>query len=86
MMNRILIGAAAGIVVALCALAAWGGYYGYVEPGAAGRPPGLDNAWRAALYCAVVFSYAAVPVGAVIGGLAGLGSWLVRPRPTSRRG
>ena len=86
MTNRILIGAGAGILLGLLGLAAWGGYYGYVNPGNAGRLPGLDNAWRVAFYCAVVFSYAAVPLGAVIGGVAGLGSWLMRPRSAAHRG
>ena len=84
-MNRTLIGMGVGIVAGVLALAAWGGYDGYVNSGNAGKPPGLDPAWRGALYCAVVFSYAAVPVGGAIGALAGLGSWLVRPRREAAR-
>jgi hypothetical protein len=85
-MNRVLAGICVGAVCGVLALASCGAYGGFVHGhewgGALVRhlPPG-----EAAIIWAFVFVaycwWLAGAVGGVIGGLAGLGSWLVRPRP-----
>jgi hypothetical protein len=85
-MNRTLIGAGVGIACAMALLigyGAWGGHYHGDEWFAASRNlTRWEAASTGALYMAAYFWWAAVPLGEVIGGLAGLGSWLVRPRAT----
>lgn len=83
-MRRSLIGAGIGAVCGLLALAgggAWGGYW-YGDEWAAGPSP--PTGWRTAVHFAFVFTayywWLALAVGGFIGGAAGLGSWLVRPR------
>ena len=82
-MMRALIGAAAGVTLCLVALAGYGAWWG-LTGGVDWRHPLLPPGWEAAAVNAsavlLIFWWAAVAVGAVVGGLAGLGSWLVRPR------
>jgi hypothetical protein len=83
-MRRTLIGACVGAVCGVLALAAAGAVAGYTQGGeAAARisvPPGPYAAVLAACVWTAYFWWLAGPVGAIIGGTAALGSWLVRPR------
>lgn len=87
-MRRALIGACIGAacgVLALAGFGAWGGYkYGGEWFGRIAIPPG----WYAAAMGAFVFTafywWLVAAVGGFIGGAAGLGSWLVRPRANTR--
>jgi hypothetical protein len=87
-MNRALIGAGVGAASGLLALAGFGFWAGYVHGGEwvlrAGLPPGWQAAGTGALVYAAYYWWLAAFVGGVIGGLAGLGSWLVRPRLRER--
>jgi hypothetical protein len=75
-MIRAVIGACVGGCCGVVALAALGGVYGYLD-GWNRIPPGLDAAWTGAFVAAAYFWWLAFALGAVIGGLAGLGSALV---------
>jgi len=82
-MKRALIGACIGGacgVVALAVCGARGGYHHADEWYAAPAPPPGEAAVRSAVFMVAYFWWAAVPVGAAIGGLAALGSWVVGPR------
>ena len=80
-MVRTLIGAAVGVVVGMLVLAGWGAWYGY-ENGVpiAQLPPGWEAAGVSAFTTSVFLFWMGMLPGAVIGGVAGFGSWMVRPR------
>jgi hypothetical protein len=81
---RALFGAAAGTACALLLLAWLGASHGYANGiPTNGMPPGVGVAALEAAACVVFYGPVSAACGAVIGGLAGYGSWLVRPR---RRG
>jgi hypothetical protein len=88
-MLRTVIGAYVGALCGVLALAAAGAVAGYTEGGEAaarhGIEPGLYAALLAAFVWTAYFWWLAATVGAVIGGLAAFGSWLVRPRPPVKR-
>ena len=82
-MLRAMIGATVGITLCLTALAGygvWSGLTGGVDWRHPILPPGWDAAGVNAAALLLYFGWAAVSVGGVIGGAAGFGSWLVRPR------
>jgi hypothetical protein len=87
-MRRTLIGACVGAVCAVLALAALGAWAGFTHGGEwvgrAGMPPGWAAAATGAFVYTAYYGWLAGTVGGVIGGLAGLGSWLVRPRPPGK--
>jgi hypothetical protein len=72
-------------VLILAAAGAWGGYAHGSEWVAAPAPPPAEAAVTWALRFTVYYGWLAGAVGGIIGGLAGLGSWLVRPNPPARR-
>lgn len=73
------IGAASGVLL-LAGLGAWAGYtHGTGWTGHPVLPP-LEAAFIWAFCFITYFWWLAVAVGGIIGGLAGLGSWLVRPQ------
>ncbi|WP_020469848.1 hypothetical protein [Zavarzinella formosa] len=88
-MNRSLIGAGIGAVAGLLALGsvgAWGGYnYGSEWVGRPNVVPGIPAAVEGAAIILVYFWWLGLFVGGMMGGLAGFGSWLVRPKPTRDR-
>jgi hypothetical protein len=76
-MNRVLGGGGVGAGLGVLALAGVGAYLGFRS--------GTDGGgWGAAATWAFVFldyyGWLAAAVGGAVGGVAGLGSWLVRPR------
>lgn len=82
-MKRALIGFCIGAAFGILVLAGFGAWAGYTHgTGWTGRPalPPLDAAFIWAFCFAAYFWWLAVPVGGIIGGLAGLGSRLVQPR------
>ncbi len=82
-MKRTLVGCCVGAVcggIALAACGAWGGYTHSDEWYAAPAPAPVDAAVRSASFSLTYWWWLAGAVGGVIGGLAGMGSWLVRPR------
>ena len=83
-MRRALIGACVGVACGVLALAGFGAWAGYMHGGEwvgpPGRPPGWVAAGTGAFVYAAYYWWLAGAVGGVIGGLAGLGSWLARPR------
>jgi hypothetical protein len=89
-MIRTLIGAGVGAACGVLALAAAGAVAGYTQGGAAigrpAQPPGLAGTLLGAFVWTAYFWWLAGAVGGAIGGLAALGSWLVRPRSTGRSG
>jgi hypothetical protein len=79
-MFRTALGVAIGIAIGELLLAASGAYYGFehgVVTSKTAPGPGAA-AWEAFVFVAYFWWLALV--GGTIGGLAGLGSWLVRPR------
>jgi hypothetical protein len=86
-MNRAFIGFGVGSVcgvLVLAGLGAWNGYYhGHEWVSAPSGPPMEDAAKWAFIYVAY-FWWLAGGVGGIIGGLAGLGSSFVQPRPAVR--
>jgi ABC-type antimicrobial peptide transport system permease subunit len=83
-MRRALIGAGIGAVVGLLALAAFGAWAGYAhgrEWVAGPAPPPEQSAFTWAFIFTAYYWWLAGAVGGLIGGLAGLGSSLVRPKP-----
>jgi hypothetical protein len=82
-MKRTAIGAGIGAAVGVLALAAVGAVAGYTQGGEAfariSVPPGVYAACLGAFVYTAYFWWLAGTVGAIIGGLAGFGSWLVRP-------
>ena len=83
-MTRTVIGACIGAVcgaLALAGLGAWAGFtHGGEWVGRVGLPPGWEAAAMGAFVYTAYYWWLAGAVGAVIGGLAALGSWLVRPQ------
>lgn len=83
-MKRALIGICAGLVCGILALAGFGAWAGYSHGGEwvlrAGLPPGWEAAGTGAFVYTAYFWWLAGMLGAIVGGLAGLGSWLVRPK------
>jgi hypothetical protein len=83
-MRRALIGTCVGVACGVLALAGFGAWAGYTHGGEMvgppGRPPGWVAAGTGAFVYTVYYWWLAAAVGGVIGGLAGLGSWLARPR------
>jgi hypothetical protein len=86
-MFRAMIGAAFGVALGMAALAGYAAWYGLTQ-GVDWRqpnlPPGFDAAAVSAATVLSYFWWAACGAGGVIGGLAGFGSWLVRPRESAR--
>lgn len=83
-MVRTIIGAMVGVVVGMLVLAGVGAWYGYVNGvPSAQLPPGLEAAGVSALSWSVFLFWMGMLPGAVIGGAAGFGSWLVRPKEPS---
>ena len=72
------------MLAGMTGLAGWGACHGF-ENGvpSAKLPPGLEAAALEAVWACLIFFWVALPAGAVIGGLAGFGSWLVK-RPEAR--
>ena len=83
-MQRTLIGAGVGMVCGELALAGLGAWMGYALGSGARFPPGWEAAGMGAFLYAAYFWWLAIPVGGIIGGLAGGGSWLVRPKPPAK--
>jgi len=80
-MNRALIGAACGVACAVLLIAGLGAWDGFENGIATNRmPPGVAAAVNNAFICVVFFWPVPSVCGAMIGGLAGLGSSLVRPQ------
>jgi hypothetical protein len=86
-MLRAVVGAAAGVACAVLLIAGLGAWDGFANGSDFHRlPPGLGAAVSSATDCVVFFLPVPAACGAVIGGLAGFGSWLVRPRRGRSRG
>ena len=87
-MKRTAIGAGIGAACGVLALAATGAVAGHTQGGEAfariSIPPGVYAACLGAFVYTAYFWWLAGTMGAIIGGLAGLGSWLVRPGPPAR--
>jgi len=83
-MRRTLIGASVGAILGILALAGLGVWAGFTHGGEWVARRGLPPGWEAAATGAFVFTayywWLTGALGGVIGGLAALGSWLVRPR------
>jgi len=79
-MNRTMIGAGIGTVCGVLLLAGLGAWQGYTDGIGRRLPPGWEAAVTDAFVYTAYFWWLAVGVGGFIGGCAGLGSWLVRPR------
>jgi hypothetical protein len=88
-MRRTLIGCCVGVVGGVIALAACGAWEGYAhghEWVAGPAPPPWQAAFRWAFVFVAYYWWLAGAVGGLIGGLAGLGSWLARPKPPVQSG
>jgi hypothetical protein len=89
-MRRALVGACVGAVCGVLTLGGFGAWAGYAHGGEWVGRRGLPPGWEAAAVGAFVYGayywWLAGAVGGVIGGLAGLGSWLVRPRRSVKAG
>jgi hypothetical protein len=82
-MLRTVAGVVIGMAVGMFLLAGWGGYDGYVNGLPSARiAPGLEAAATEAVVVPVFYFWMGMLPGAVIGGVAGVASWLVRPRGT----
>jgi len=82
-MKRTMIGFCLGASCGILLLAGLGAWAGYTHgTGWTGHPalPQSEAAFIWALGYTAYFWWLAVGVGGIIGGLAGLGSWLVRPQ------
>ena len=83
-MTRMIVGGCIGAICGMCALAGFGVWAGFVHGGPwvgrAGIPPGAYAAALGAFVYLAYFWWLAAGVGSIIGALAGLGSWLVRPK------
>jgi hypothetical protein len=83
-MRRTLIGFCIGAAFGVLALAGLGAWAGYIHGGEwvarTGLPPGWAAAGTGAFVYTAYYWWLTGAVGGIIGGLAGLGSWLVRPR------
>jgi hypothetical protein len=85
-MKRAVIGAGLGVACAVLLLAGLAAGDGYANGVPVYRlPPGPYAALNNVLLCVAYFWPVPGASGAVIGGLAGFGSWLVRPRRGGRR-
>ena len=80
-MRRTLIGAGVGMACGLLALAGVGAWGGSTFGSGSRFPPGWEASVMGAFLYVAYFWWLAGTVGVSIGGLAGLVSWLVRPRP-----
>ena len=78
-MKRTLIGAGIGLVCGILLLAGLGAWQGYLDGVGRRFPPGWEAAVMGAFVYMAYFWWLAGTVGGGIGGLAGMGSWLVRP-------
>jgi hypothetical protein len=84
-MRRAIVGACIGAVCGVLVLAgfgAWGGYMHGAEWVAAPAPPPAESAVRWAFVFTAYYWWLAGAFGGMIGGLAGLGSWLLRAKPS----
>jgi len=82
-MRRAMIGAGVGATCGVFVLAVFGAWAGYTSGLGTRLPPGWEAAMTEAFVYTAYFWWLVATVGGVIGGLAGLGSWLVR---RNRRG
>ena len=86
-MRRVLIAAAIGVacgVLGLAGLGAWAGYAHGGEWVAGPAPPPEQSAVTWAFVFTAYYWWLAAALGGAIGGLAGLGSALVRPKPPAK--
>jgi hypothetical protein len=87
-MRRALLGTCSGAVCGVLTLAGFGAQAGFTHGGlwVFGRqlPPGWGAAGMGAFVYTAYCWWPAGIIGAIIGGLAGLGSWLVRTRPAGK--
>jgi hypothetical protein len=86
-MRRALVGVGVGAICGVLVLAgfgAWGGYNHAHEWVTGPAPQPVAAAIKWAILAVAYFWWLAALIGGVIGGLAGLGSWLVRPRSPVR--
>jgi len=83
-MLRTVFGALIGMAVGMLTLVAIGAWYGYENGEPTARlPPGVQAAALDAVWMCFYFFWIALPAGAIIGGTAGFGSWLVSPKRTT---
>ena len=86
-MRRALIGAVVGVACGIVTLAGLGAWAGFTHVKWV-TPEELAWGWEATGFGVFVYIayywWLAGAVGGVIGGLAGLGSWLVRPSPPAK--
>ena len=89
-MKRTLIGASAGWVCGVLVLVGFGAWAGYTHGGdwiaRAGLLPGWEAAGKGAFVYTAYYWWLTGTIGGIIGGTAGLGSWLVRPSPPVKSG
>jgi hypothetical protein len=79
-MKRTLIGAGVGMFFGILTLAGLGSWAGYTHGVGTRLPPGWAAAGTEAFVYSAYFWWLSGTIGGVIGGLAGMGSWVVRPR------
>ena len=83
-MTRTLIGGCIGAICGVLALAGLGAWAGFTHGGEWVGRTGLPAGWEAAIMGAFVYTayywWLTGAIGGIIGAVAGLGSWLVRPR------
>ena len=83
-MKRASIGAGVGMVCGVLTLAGFGAWVGFGQGVGTRIPPGWEGAGMGAFIFTAYYWWLAGTIGGVIGGLAGVGSWLVRPRPPTQ--
>jgi hypothetical protein len=87
-MRRALLGTCIGAVCGVLTLAGIGAQAGFTYGGlwVFGRklPPGWGAAGLGAFVYTAYYWWLAGIIGAIFGGLTGLGSWSVRPRPAGK--
>ena len=88
-MRRALLGTCIGAVCGVLTLAGIGAQAGFTYGGLWVFGGHLPPGWGAAGLSAFVYTaydwWLAGIIGAIFGGLTGLGSWLVRPRPAAKK-